>query len=193
MEVRPDLVRSLEVSWRSDCGPLCHLGLERFFTCLAASLLTQISLSLNFCPLLSQTEPADQLRYAGHLLGLLTTSLNSLTVKVEVEREGEEKQILRLHHRARISTLQLLNPTPLPDLQSTGEKNCLLASGSEDGLVKIWRVSSNGWSQMGAFQCKGPAVTKVVGYEAAMGGGTTIGRVVVADAAGQIYCIKGWP
>ena len=115
--------------------------------------------------------------------------------EVEVEREGEEKQILRLHHRARISTLQLLNPTPLPDLQSTGEKNCLLASGSEDGLVKIWRVSSNGWSQMGAFQCKGPAVNKVVGYEVAVGGGTgtTIGRVVVADAAGHIYCIKGWP
>ena len=93
VEVRPDLVRSLEVSWRSDCGPLCHLGLERFFTCLAASRLTQISLSLNFCPLLSQTEPADQLRYAGHLLGLLTTSLHSLTVKVEVEREGEGEDI----------------------------------------------------------------------------------------------------
>ena len=95
VEVRPDLVRSLEVSWRSDCGPLCHLGLERFFTCLAASRLTQISLSLNFCPLLSQTEPADQLRYAGHLLGLLTTSLNRLTLKVEVEgeREGEGEDI----------------------------------------------------------------------------------------------------
>ena len=98
VEVRPDLLRSLEVSWRSDSGPLCDLGLERFFTSLAAAAVAEISLGLRFSSLVppSQWEPADQLRYAGDLLGLVTTSLTSLTVKVEREGEGEEINLFPL-------------------------------------------------------------------------------------------------
>jgi hypothetical protein len=113
--------------------------------------------------------------------------------EVEVEREEEERQVLRLHQGARISALAALR-----SLRITDKADCFLASGSEDGLVKIWRVSSNAWCQIGMFQCNGPAVTKVVGCEGwqevtTTGEQRTVGRVVVADAAGVIYCFKGWP
>ena len=88
-------------------------------------------------------------------------------------------------------------------LQSSDKGCCLVSSGAEDGLVKFWTLTEKGWSLLGQFQCKGPAVTKVVGcvggQEALEVEGKekisrkTIGRVVLADAAGAIYCVKGWP
>ena len=128
-----------------------------------------------------------QYRLRGAAPATLTIGQNG---EVEVEREGEERQVLRLHQGARISALAAL--------RSTEKADCFLASGAEDGLVKIWRVRSNAWCQIGVFQCKGPAVTRVVGceglQEVTVGGGKrTIGRIVVADAAGVVYCFKGWP
>jgi len=114
--------------------------------------------------------------------------------EVEVEKEEEEKQVLRLHQGTKISSLAVL--------RSSDKDCCLISSGAEDGLVKFWSVTDKGWSLLGQFQCKGPAVTKVVGC---VGGqealevegkekiSRTIGRVVLADAAGAIYCVKGWP
>ena len=114
--------------------------------------------------------------------------------EVEVEKVEELKQVLRLHQGAKISSLAAL--------RSSDKDCCLVSSGAEDGLVKFWSVTDKGWSLVGQFQCKGPAVTKVVGcvggQEASEVEGKekisrTIGRVVLADAAGAIYCVKGWP
>ena len=114
--------------------------------------------------------------------------------EVEVEKEEGETQVLRLHKGAKIASLAAL--------RSPDKDCCLVSSGAEDGLVKFWSVTDKGWSLVGQFQCKGPAVTKVVGC---VGGqeakevegkekiSRTIGRVVLADAAGAIYCVKGWP
>ena len=87
LELRPDLLASLELSWRPHCPPLSQPGLERLFHCLAVSRLSQISLSLTFSPHLSQTDPAEELRQAGHLLGLLTNSPHLSTLRLEVEGE----------------------------------------------------------------------------------------------------------
>ena len=79
LEFKSDLFRSVEVSWTSSCESLSSPILERLFLALGQSSVTDLSLSL--C-LGDSDSPSEQLRCAGHLLGLAINSLRALRLSV---------------------------------------------------------------------------------------------------------------
>ena len=112
--------------------------------------------------------------------------------EVEVEKEEDEKQVLRLHQGTKISSLAVL--------QSSDKDCCLVSSGAEDGLVKFWTVTDKGWSLVGQFQCKGPAVTKVVGCVGGQEALEVEGKEKISRTIGRLMLmlpgrssVKVWP
>ena len=79
LEFRPDLFRSVEIYWTSSCQSLASPGMERLFQTLSRTSVKDLALSLS---LRESDSPAEELRHAGNLLGLLINSVHTLKLRV---------------------------------------------------------------------------------------------------------------